>query len=303
MGPLLCLLSAAAFGGMTVFGKLAYDAGVTVGDLLLVRFGIAAAVLLAVAAATGALRGVTRRVVVAGLLLGGVGYATQAGLYFLALERMDASLLSLLLYTYPAMVTVAAIVLGRERPTGVRLAAVVVASAGTALVLAGAASGALDPLATVLGLGAAVAYTTYILAGDRVVGDVAPLALAALVTTGATGTFAVIAVATGGPALGFGGEGWAWLTVIALVCTVGAIIAFFAGLARVGPSAAAILSTVEPPVTVALAAAVFGEALTGVQLLGGALVLAAVVWLNLPRRPERAPARAAAVPALGHADH
>ena len=32
-----------------------------------------------------------------------------------ALERLDASLLALLLYTFPAMVTVAAIVLGRER--------------------------------------------------------------------------------------------------------------------------------------------------------------------------------------------
>jgi drug/metabolite transporter (DMT)-like permease len=165
VGPLLCLVSAAAFGAMTIFGKLAYDAGVGVGDLLLVRFALAAAVLAALAGATGALRGLGRRAIVAGLLLGGVGYATQAGLYFLALERMDASLLSLLLYTYPALVTVAAIVIGREAATGARLAAVAVASAGTALVLAGAGTGALDPLATVLGLGAAVAYTTYILTG------------------------------------------------------------------------------------------------------------------------------------------
>jgi hypothetical protein len=56
------------------------------------------------------------------------------------------------------------------------------------------------------------------------------------------------------------------------------------------PSTAAILSTLEPPVTVALAAAVFGEVLTGVQLLGGALVLAAVIGLNLPARPSRRPA-------------
>jgi drug/metabolite transporter (DMT)-like permease len=287
VGALLCFASAAAFGGMTVFGKLAYDAGVGVGDLLLVRFALAALVLAGIAAAMGALRGLGRRVVVAGLLLGGVGYATQAGLYFLALERMDASLLSLLLYTYPAMVTVAAIVLGREAPTGARLTAVAVATAGTALVLAGAGTGALDPLATALGIGAAVAYTTYILSGDRVVGDVPPLALSALVCTGATVTFAVISLAGGGPELAFGAEGWGWLTLIALVSTVGAIIAFFAGLARVGPSTAAILSTLEPPVTVALAAAVFGEALTGVQLLGGALVLAAVVGLNLSARPVR----------------
>ena len=79
----------------------------------------------------------------------------RPGLYFLALERMDASLLSLLLYTYPALVTVAAIV---DRPrAGDALrgsSRSAVASAGTALVLLGAGTGALDPLATAMALGA-----------------------------------------------------------------------------------------------------------------------------------------------------
>ena len=48
MGAILCLLSAIGFGAMAVFGKLAYDDGVTLGDLLLVRFGLAAAVMLAI---------------------------------------------------------------------------------------------------------------------------------------------------------------------------------------------------------------------------------------------------------------
>jgi drug/metabolite transporter (DMT)-like permease len=279
---------------MAIFGKLAFDAGVGVGELLLVRFALAAAVLAAVAAAARAFRSLPRDKVVAGLLMGAVGYATQAGLFFLALERMDASLLALLLYTYPALVTGAAIMLGREAPTPQRLAALLLAMTGTALVLAGAGTGALDPLATAMALGAAVAYTAYILTGDRVVAGVPPLALSALVTTGATITFATVAFATGGPDLGFGAEGWGWLAAIALVSTVGAIILFFAGLARVGPSAAAILSTLEPVVTVALAAAAFGEALTGVQLAGGALVLGAVLVLNARRRRRAAPALAAA---------
>ena len=288
MGAALCLVSAAAFGAMAIFGKLAYDEGVDVWALLLVRFALAATVLGVVAGLRGAMRRLGRRAVVAGLLMGAVGYATQAGLYFAALERMDASVLSLLLYTYPAFVTVAAVVLGRERATRRRILALAIASAGTALVLAGAGTGALDPLGTAMALGASVAYTAYILTGARVGADVPPLALAALVTAGATGTFAILAVATGGPALGFGAEGWAWLAAIALVSTAGAIIAFFAGMARVGPSTAAILSTLEPPVTVGLAALAFGEALTAVQLIGGALVLATVVVLNAPARARLA---------------
>lgn len=299
MGPALCLLSAAAFGVMAIFGKLAYDAGVETDALLLFRFGIAAAILAALAASRGVVRGIGRRAVTAGLLLGGIGYATQAGLYFLALERMDASLLSLLLYTYPALVTGAAIVLGRDTATRTRVVALAVASLGTALLLAGAGTGALDPLATAMGLGAAVAYTTYILTGDRVVGDVPPLALSALVTTGATVTFGAIALASGGPATDFAPEAWIYLTAIALISTVAAILLFFAGLQRVGPSTAAILSTLEPAVTVSLAALAFGEALTPLQLVGGALVLAAVVALNVPR--ARARPRAALAAASGDA--
>jgi drug/metabolite transporter (DMT)-like permease len=75
------------------------------------------------------------------------------------------------------------------------------------------------------------------------------VALAAFVCLGATCTFALASVVRGGPELGFGAAGWAWVGAIALVSTVAAILCFFAGLARVGPSAASILSTLEPLVT------------------------------------------------------
>ena len=86
------------------------------------------------------------------LALGAVGYGAQAGAYFAALERLDASLLSLLVYTFPVIVTVAAIALGRERASRRTAVALALASAGLVLVLAGAAAGALDPLGTALGL-------------------------------------------------------------------------------------------------------------------------------------------------------
>ena len=294
VGALLCLLSAAAFGAMAVFGKLAYDEGVEVGDLLLVRFALAAVALLAIAGATGKLRGLPRRVVVVGLAMGAIGYAAQSGLFFAALERMDASLLALILYVYPALVLAGAVALGRERATPRRVAALAVALAGVALVLLGAASGEVEALAAVLGFASAVTYTIYILTGDRVGSGVSPLALTALVCTGATGTFAVATAVRGGPELGFGAAGWGWIGAISLVCTVAAILLFFAGLARVSPSKAAILSTLEPVVTVALAAVAFGESLSAVQLLGGALVLGAVVVMQWPARRRAAAAAAGA---------
>jgi len=284
VGPLFCLLSAAGFGAMAIFGKLAYESGVGVDALLLVRFGIAAVLLLAIAGARGALRGLSRPTVLAGLGMGVVGYAAQSGLYFTALTRIDASLLAMILYVYPVLVMVGAVAIGRERISRRRVWALGVALVGITLVLSGAATGRFDWLGAAMALGAALTYTGYILVGDRLTAELSPLALSALVCTGATATFAVAGVLRGGPDLGFAAAGWAWLAALALVSTVGAILLFFAGLARAGPSVAAILSVLEPVVTVVGAATVFGEHVTAGQLLGGTLVLAAVLVVQWPAK-------------------
>jgi len=293
LGSALCIASAVAFGAMAIFGKLAYDAGVGILMLLFVRFSIAAPVLWLGALRSGdrLFSGATRRTLLAAFALGAVGYSMQAGLYFAALARMDASLLSMLLYTFPAMVTVAAIALGRETASRRRTGALLVSSGGLALVLLGAGGGTFDWLGAALGLGAAMTYTAYILVSDRVGGELRALPLSALITTGASITFGLACAASGSFDTGFASEGWVWLTAIAIVSTVTPIALFFAGLRRVGPSTASILSTLEPLTTVALAFVVFGETLSAVQVAGAALVLGAAIALQLrPRGPQPVPA-------------
>ena len=287
-GAAFCLASAAAFGAMGIFGRLAYEDGATVGTLLAVRFALAAALFWALVVASGSvpeLRKVGRRDLVAALALGGGIYAVQAGGYFAALERVDPSLLALLLYTFPAIVALAAIALGRERADRRRMAALGLVSGGLVLVLAssGAASG--DPLGAALGLATAVVYSVYILAGEGIARRVPPLVLSALVCSAAA-----VSLTAGSALLGelrpgrLTLSGWAWIACIAVVCTVVALSLFFAGLRRVGPTTASILSTVEPVVTVALAFVAFGDVLGVAQLLGGFVVLAGVLVLQVPTR-------------------
>jgi drug/metabolite transporter (DMT)-like permease len=291
-GTLLCVASAAAFGTMAVFGKLAYDSGVTVGTLLSVRFALAAVLFWVLVVATGAARDVrrlTRRDVGIALALGAGGYALQAGCFFTALERIDASLLSLLLYTFPTMVAVMAIALGRERADTRRLGALALASGGLVLILATARAGALDAVGTLLGFGAAIVYTTYILSSEGIAGRIRPSVLSAVVCTGAAVSLTVGSAGLGELRPGdVTAGGWVWLAGIAVVSTVAAVSLFFAGLKRVGPTTASILSTVEPVVTVVLAFLVFGELLGPFQLIGGGLVIAAVLVLGLHR--PKAPA-------------
>jgi drug/metabolite transporter (DMT)-like permease len=285
-GTLLCLASGAAFGAMAIFGKLAYGDGATVGTLLAVRFALAAALFWALVLASGAAREVRTlggRDVAVGLGLGACGYTLQAGCYFTALERIDASLLSLLLYTFPAIVAAAAVALGRERIDGRRLAALGLALGGLVLVVAGAGTGALDLLGAVLGLGAAVVYSAYILVSEGIAARLRPSVLAALVCTGAALPLTAASALLGELRPGeLSTAGWGWLACLAAVSTVASISLFFAGLRRVGPTTASILATVEPLVTVLLAFLVFAETLGPVQLAGGALVLAAVLVLHAP---------------------
>jgi len=297
-GIALCVLSACAFGAMAIFAKEAYATGATVVTLLSIRFLMAAALFWVLVAVRGA-RLPSRRVVVASLALGAIGYAAQAGLFFGALTHIDASLTSLLLYLYPLLVFLGAVAAGRERVTGRRVGAWALASAGAALVLMGGSLGALDGVGVAMALGAAVVYAAYILVADRVVGAVDAFMLAALVTTGATASTLAVGAGSGSLDLHFAAAGWGWIAAMALGSTVLGVSTFFAGLRAVGAATASIVSTAEPVVTVALATLVYGEALGASQLAGGVLVLGAVVILQLREGTvdgDVAPAHAPALP-------
>jgi drug/metabolite transporter (DMT)-like permease len=280
--------SATAFGAMAIFARVAYADGVDTWTLLALRFAIAAACLGVLARIAG--EALPRGGDLAGaVLMGGVGYAGQAATFFTALKLAPAGLVALLLYLHPALVAVLAALFLHEPMTRVKVIALAAALAGLALTVAPALSGGIGdfprlPLGIALGLAAAVVYAVYIVGGTRLTARVAPLALSAVIAASAALVFVGVAIGNG-PHWPATASGWAAVVAIALVSTVLAISLFFAGLARIGATQASTLSTVEPVVTIALAAVVLGERIAAVQLLGGALILGAV--LLLARAPRR----------------
>jgi drug/metabolite transporter (DMT)-like permease len=272
----LALLSAASFGVMPVLTKVAYADGADAVGVLSVRFTLAGLVLLVLARLRGEPlpRG---RTLVALSLLGGVLYVAQSLCYFLALERVSASLTALLLYFFPALVVLLSAVLLRVRPRPGAVACVAVATAGTAMTLG--PLGSVEVLGVALGLASATAYATYIVLSGQVVDDDAgPFATSAVVILACAAGYDVLALATGA-AVPSAASAWLALVGVALVGTVVAVAAFFAALPRLGAPDTAVVSTLEPVVTVAAAALVLGERLSALQLSGGVLVLAAVVVL------------------------
>ncbi len=286
IGAVLCLVAGGSFALQPVLVRLAFDGGASVASVGAIRFALAAAVfaLLARRAITAA----PARTLIAPFVLGLTIYSLETGLFFASLERIDVSLASLLMCSYPALVVAGAVLLRRERASRRRGLALVVALAGVALVLAGGIGGALDPAGIGLALAAAIAYAAYVLVSDRLLGTTEPLVLATMLCAGAAIAFALGGTATGS----LESTRPSTLLVvgaIALVATVLPIAAFLGGVHRIGPSKATILGTIEPPVTIALSALVFGERLGAVQLLGAVLVVSAVVILQLRRRPKLRP--------------
>lgn len=301
VGVALALLSAASFGVMPVLTKVVYADGSGFAGVLSVRFSLAALVLLLLARLRGEAlpRG---RALGALLLLGGLGYAPQSLCYFLALDRISASLTALLLYVHPALVVLLAALLLRRAPHRTAVVCVVVASVGTALTIGPVGGGQTGGV--LLGLGAALVYSVYIVVGSRITTGTGtgPLATSAAVMAGAALVYDVLAVSTSAR-LPVSAPAWMALLAVALVGTVVAVAAFFAALARLGPGDTAVVSTAEPVVSVLVAALALGERLGPVQVGGGVLVLAAVVVLARLRpepEPQRdpEPVRAVAAPSV-----
>jgi drug/metabolite transporter (DMT)-like permease len=287
-GIVLALVSATSFGVMPVLTKVVYADGADPIGVLSVRFALAAAVLLVLARLRGEPLPRGRRLT-ALLLLGGVGYVTQSLCYFFALETISAGLVSLLLYFYPAIVVVLAALLLRDRPRPVALLCVGAATVGTVLTIGPVEGG--QAVGVLLGLGSAVAYSLYILGSSRVRG-VGSFATASTVLSACAVVYAGLALATR-PQLPEAPSAWLALLGVALFGTVIAVTTFFAALALLGPSDTAVVSTVEPVVSIGVAAVVLGERLGPVQIAGGVLVLLAVgVLARLDPVQEEVPAPA-----------
>ena len=281
-GVVLCVVSGIAFGSAAVFAKESFASGWSVSSLLTSRFVLAAVVFWIVVAIRRPARPSGRSIAIC-VGLGAVGYALQSGFYFGALTRMNAAVVAQLLYIYPALVFLLALLRRRETLAARKLLALASTTLGLVLLLHGG-SGSWPLPGVLMALGAAVTYAIYITVASTLPSDLDPFLTAAIICTAAGLSLGAFATVTGSVSLPTEPIGWLWMGLFALISTVVAIITFLAGLRLVGPSAAAILSCIEPVVTAVSAALVYGERLTGWQIAGGAAVLGAVVLLQARRR-------------------
>jgi len=282
VGFTLVVLSAVGFGFMAIFARFAYADGAGTATLLFLRFAVAGALMLALVLGRG-LRIPRGKRFLGLILMGAVGYAGQSFCYFTALRYAQASLVALLLYIYPALVTALAAVFLKERVTGAKAIALVLALSGSALIVGLGGRGEMRGM--LLAVGAAVVYALYIVCGSKLIREGESPQASAIIMLAAAAVFGLLTLA-GGFEPPRSAAGLLWVAAIAVVSTAVAIVAFFAGLSRIGAADASMVSTVEPLVTVLASAAFLGEAPGPLTLVGGALILAALVVLSAFRGKE-----------------
>ncbi|WP_051229349.1 EamA family transporter [Paludibacterium yongneupense] len=277
-GIALILLSACSFGSMALFARTAYAAGVDTATLLALRFALSLP-LLALIARLGRHR-IPRGTALLAYAGMGVLFAAMAWCYFSALHFASSGLVALLLYTYPLLVGVLAALLRIERLERAQWTALGLSSLGLVLLLANGLEGSLPGVG--LALLDALIYSIYILLGNRFGRGSDPLGAALVVVAG--GTLVTVALALWQhPHFPATLQAWGAVGAVSLLGTSIAMTTFFAGLARLGPTRSAMLSTVEPLVTVTLGIRFLGESLSWQIVVGGALVLGAAAGLTLRR--------------------
>jgi drug/metabolite transporter (DMT)-like permease len=306
----LGVLAGAAYGtGPLFFKAYVYPAGVGWIAMLVWRFAFATLVswlwLLAQPRARAALRDLDRPTV-ARLLFNGAFFLVNASVYYAAIERIDISLVALLMSAYPALVAVVSLRLGYRFEGRLAWGSLAIVLLGTVLTIGGV-SGNTNEGGIVLALLSPVAYAMYIVftawtAGERPGqtadmrskgkgAEVSPPVAGAIMMTGTWMATLVVGILAREPLLPtqIPAAAWPGLVGIGVFAAAIAIQAFYASAARIGAAQASLMATVEPVVVIFLGITFLNEAFTPIRVVGAAVVLAGVLLAQFATPSESRP--------------
>lgn len=271
---LIGLSSAATFGMMTVFARMAYTGGSEPFSVSLVRAFVGFAAVAAFVPVFRLSLTVPRRVLPALLLITVTRFAASLGV-LVAIVFIPVGLAILFLYTYPLLVAAGTSAMTRK-PLGTRRwIAFAVAFAGLALTIAPNVD-VLDWRGIALSVFAALNLSAMLIVSNRAVRETNFMAISFFSNLGAIPLYIAALVIAGGFIPPGTTSGWVGLVGLCL-CYAIAVVAQFASVHYVGAVRTAMLQNLEPLVAITGAALLLGETLEPLQYAGGALVIGALI--------------------------
>ncbi|WP_435742155.1 EamA family transporter [Nocardioides sp. SYSU DS0663] len=303
-GLAFALLSATTFGLSGALASGLLDAGWSAGAAVLVRVGLAAAVVLPLGLwALGGRWDVLRRNAGLVVLYGLLAVAGAQFCYFSAVQHMQVGPAILIEYTAPAAVVVWLWLRHGQRPGPLTLAGAALAAFGLVLVLDLLSGADLSPVGVAWALAAMVGAAAYFLISADESTGLPPLTLAAggltvgAVALGVLGLVGVMPMRASTQAVAYADREVTWWVPLVALGLVTAAVAYCTGIAagrRLGSRLASFVALLEVVAGVLFAWVLLDELPRLVQLVGGLLVLAGVVAVKLGEqrtaRPEPTPA-------------
>jgi len=227
------------------------------------------------------------------LVVAGLFFAADLILWHHSIDDVGAGLATVLANIQIVLVPLVAWAVLSERPGRRVLAALPIALIGVVLISGALQHGAYGraPLRGALfGLGAGVAYVGFLLLLRRGGSDLRRVAGPLFDATAVATVACVLAgLVVGDADLAPGWPGVGWLIVLALTSQVIGWLLIGTSLPRLPAAMTSLILAVQPVASVGLAALILGESPSGLQLIGVAVVLSAVLVATRP--PARARAR------------
>lgn len=285
LGVVLAITAAVSFAANTTLARIAYDGGSNVMTVLTVRTILAGFVVLALLALSrGPLKLPPRKRLAAfgiGLVLALYSFGMMSSIKFI-----PVALAVLIFYTYPLLTTIHLWLSGGERINWRSGAALIVAFIGLILAL-DIRSGSLNPQGVALAALAALGVTAVIILNNRLVGggDSRPVTLHMMAS--AAIVYVAVTLAFGEFALPAGAPGW-WAFLAGPVFYAFAITALFIAISKLGPIRTTVTMNLEPVSSMLFGFLLLGQVLSGWQLFGAGLVIAAVATVQIVRALETA---------------
>lgn len=285
---LLIVISALSFGSISVLTVLVTREHVPLITAMAWRYFLAG-VILGLLVRPFRYRLITGRQIVQLMLIGGCGQALITYLSLHALEYISVGPLAFLFYTYPAWVAVLAAARRTERLTILRVGALTLALVGVTIMV-GAPREKLNTIGVALAIASAILYSLYLPALEQLQRGMPALVATFYLILGSTIAFVLAALIRGELHLPRDGVVWVNILVLAVVSTVIAFSALIKGVSILGPVRTSIIATVEPFFTAILGMIVLGSQFTMSTMLGGVLIGAAILVIELSAGREDAQA-------------
>lgn len=289
----LCVVAAALLWASSgVAGKGLIAQGMSVLNLVQVRITLAALMLGAAIGFKGMGILKVRLREIPWLLSLGLFMALNNAAYFYAISKIQVAAAILLQYLAPVIVALYTVLFWGESMGKCKPLALILAVGGCYLVVGGYNLRLLELNREGIlgGLAAAVCFASYTLLGEKGMQGRSPWTVLEYAMLFAAVFWHLFMEPFGYMKAGFSLGQWGWLLYIALAGTVLPFGLYLIGVRLIRSTRAIITATLEPISAALISFLLLGEALEPLQALGGALVIGAVVLLQLEREQEQSPA-------------